>query len=156
MKTLLIVYHSMTDGTRQMAQAACDAAQAAAEGEVPVRLLQAHDARPDDVLAADRTSSGERSAARARAAIPTAAAKQAAWELATTAGAQPNALLEGTVSGFSDPAAPAELLDAYRERYFAGIATMFQERSPAEAQTVAHGLFPRADPATPLPFESGP
>jgi multimeric flavodoxin WrbA len=53
MKTLLIVYHSMTDGTRQMAQAACDAAQAAAEGEVQVRLLQAHDARPDDVLAAD-------------------------------------------------------------------------------------------------------
>ena len=102
----------------------------------------------EDVLAADRTSSGECSAARARAAIPTAAAKQAAWELATTAGAQPNALLEGTVSGFSDPAAPAELLDAYRERYFAGIATMFQERSPAEAQTVAHGLFPHADPAT--------
>ena len=25
---------------------------------------------------------------------------------------------------------------------------MFQERSPAEAQTVAHGLFPHADPAT--------
>jgi NAD(P)H-dependent FMN reductase len=68
MKTLLIVYHSMTDGTRQMAQAACDAAvqaaratqepdaapdgSAAPEG-VAVRLLRAAEAGPDDVLAAD-------------------------------------------------------------------------------------------------------
>ena len=36
-KTLLIVYHSLTDGTRQMAEAA--RAGAAAEGEVAVRLL---------------------------------------------------------------------------------------------------------------------
>ena len=53
MKTLLIVYQSMTDGTRQMAQAACDAARAAAEGEVQTRLLKAGEAGPDDVLAAD-------------------------------------------------------------------------------------------------------
>ena len=53
MKTLLIVYQSMTDGTRQMAQAACDPAQAAAEGEVHTRLLKAGEAGPDDVLAAN-------------------------------------------------------------------------------------------------------
>lgn len=50
-KTLLIVYHSLTGGTRQMAQAARDGALA--EGGVSVRLLQAADAGPDDVLAAD-------------------------------------------------------------------------------------------------------
>lgn len=50
-KTLLIVYHSLTDGTRQMAEAA--RAGAAAEGEVAVRLLHASQAGPDDVLAAD-------------------------------------------------------------------------------------------------------
>lgn len=50
-KTLLIVYHSMTGGTRQMAEAA--QAGAAAEGSVAVRLLQAAQAGPGDVLAAD-------------------------------------------------------------------------------------------------------
>lgn len=47
---LLIVYHSMTDGTRQMAAAAC--AGATAEGGVSVRLLHAAQAGPADVLAA--------------------------------------------------------------------------------------------------------
>jgi len=51
MKTLLIVYHSLTGGTRQMAEAA--AAGAAAESGVAVRLLQAAAAGPGDVLAAD-------------------------------------------------------------------------------------------------------
>lgn len=50
-KTLLIVYHSLTDGTRQMAEAA--RAGAAAEAEVAVRMLHASQAEPDDVLAAD-------------------------------------------------------------------------------------------------------
>ncbi|CAJ0889614.1 hypothetical protein R20233_03419 [Ralstonia sp. LMG 32965] len=50
-KTLLIVYHSMTGGTRQMAEAA--QAGAAEEGSVTARLLHAAQAGPDDVLAAD-------------------------------------------------------------------------------------------------------
>ncbi|NMG42624.1 flavodoxin family protein [Aromatoleum toluvorans] len=51
MKTLLIVYHSMTGGTLQMARAA--AAGAAADGAVAVRLLHASEAGADDVVAAD-------------------------------------------------------------------------------------------------------
>ena len=51
LKTLLIVYHSLTGGTWQMAEAARDGA--AAEGGVRVRLLPATDAGPADVLAAD-------------------------------------------------------------------------------------------------------
>ncbi len=50
-RTLLIVYHSMTDGTRQMAEAA--RAGAAMECGVQVRLLHAAQAGPADVLAAD-------------------------------------------------------------------------------------------------------
>ncbi len=50
-KTLLIVYHSHTGGTRQMAEAAC--AGAAVEALVQTRLLHACDAGPADVLAAD-------------------------------------------------------------------------------------------------------
>lgn len=48
--TLLIVYHSMTGGTLQMAEAAH--AGAAAEAGVQVRLLHAAQAGPADVLAA--------------------------------------------------------------------------------------------------------
>jgi multimeric flavodoxin WrbA len=47
---LLIVYHSATGGTAQMAQAALRGAQQA-DG-LRVRLLQARDAGPDDLLAA--------------------------------------------------------------------------------------------------------
>jgi multimeric flavodoxin WrbA len=51
MKRLLIVWHSHTGGTRQMAQAAADAARA--EGGVEVGLLHATETQPGDVLAAD-------------------------------------------------------------------------------------------------------
>lgn len=51
-KTLLIVYHSMTGGTRQMAEAARDGAAGEGQG-VQVRLLHASEAGPDDVLSAD-------------------------------------------------------------------------------------------------------
>ena len=51
-KILLVVYHTMTDGTRQMAEAAVRGAGAASE-RVQVRSLRAPDAQPDDVLAAD-------------------------------------------------------------------------------------------------------
>jgi multimeric flavodoxin WrbA len=51
MKTLLIVYHSMTGGTLQMAQAAAEGA--ATETSVQVKLLHARDAGADDVLNAE-------------------------------------------------------------------------------------------------------
>jgi multimeric flavodoxin WrbA len=50
-KTLLIVYHSMTGGTRQMAHAAAQAART--EPELSTRLMLARDAGAEDVLAAD-------------------------------------------------------------------------------------------------------
>lgn len=51
MKTLLIVYHSMTGGTLQMARAAAEGA--AAEASLQVRLLHAPEAGADDVIGAD-------------------------------------------------------------------------------------------------------
>ena len=51
MKTLLIVFHSLTGGARQMAEAA--ARGAATEPDLSVRLLKAADAGPADLLAAD-------------------------------------------------------------------------------------------------------
>ncbi|MCZ0810762.1 MAG: flavodoxin family protein [Pseudomonadota bacterium] len=49
MAQLLIVYHSRTGGSRQMAEAAHDAARAEADS----RLLSADEAGPDDLLGAD-------------------------------------------------------------------------------------------------------
>jgi NAD(P)H-dependent FMN reductase len=51
MKTLLIVFHSMTGGTLQMAQAAAGGARF--EPGIAVSLLHAAEARAEDVLAAD-------------------------------------------------------------------------------------------------------
>jgi multimeric flavodoxin WrbA len=48
---LLIVWHSATGGTRQMAEAAAEGA--ATESGVDTRLLPARDAEPEDVLDAD-------------------------------------------------------------------------------------------------------
>ena len=52
MKTLLIVFHSMTGGTRQMAEAAVRGATETEPG-VRVRVLRAPEAGPADVLGAD-------------------------------------------------------------------------------------------------------
>lgn len=49
MAQLLIVYHSRTGGSRQMAEACAGAAG----GEGPVRLLGAQEAGPEEMLAAD-------------------------------------------------------------------------------------------------------
>ncbi len=51
MKRLLIVWHSATGGTRQMAEAAGDGAQS--ETDVETRSLRADNAGPKDLLSAD-------------------------------------------------------------------------------------------------------
>jgi multimeric flavodoxin WrbA len=51
MKTLLIVYHSMTGGTEQMVHAAAEGASS--ESSLTVKVLRAVSAGPKDVLAAD-------------------------------------------------------------------------------------------------------
>jgi multimeric flavodoxin WrbA len=51
MKTLLIVYHSMTGGTLQMAQAAAEGGST--ETALQVRLLRAPDAGARDLMSAD-------------------------------------------------------------------------------------------------------
>jgi multimeric flavodoxin WrbA len=50
-RTLLIVYHSMTGGTRQMADAAAQAARH--EPDITIRVMQAQAAAAGDLLAAD-------------------------------------------------------------------------------------------------------
>ncbi len=100
----------------------------------------------DRVLAGDRTSKGRQYAARARAARPQEAAKQAAWRAAVGGADQPNAVLAATVAGFADPDTPPALLEPYRQRYAEVIASIWQSLPSAEAQVLARGLFPPASP----------
>ena len=51
MKTLLVIHHSMTDGARQMAQAALEGAMG--QSNIAVAGLHATEAAPEDLLEAD-------------------------------------------------------------------------------------------------------
>lgn len=53
MKHLLIVFHSKTGNTRQLADAVIDGASSDDAGSVEVRVLRAADAGPEDLLWAD-------------------------------------------------------------------------------------------------------
>jgi aminopeptidase N len=112
------------------------------------RLLQAlvaHGAASeteiDEELQRDPTSTGQRQAERARALIPTAEAKERAWQRAVHDDDIPNAVQESIISGFSHPAQRG-LLGGYVERYFAEVAEVWQRRTSERAQSVVVGLFP--------------
>jgi aminopeptidase N len=100
---------------------------------------------PEEAIAAelerDPTSTGQRQAERARALIPTPAAKELAWERAVYDDELPNAVNEAIISGFSHPAQRA-LLTPYVERYFADVAGVWARRTSERAQPVVVGLFP--------------
>jgi aminopeptidase N len=112
------------------------------------RLLQAlvahgaaGDADIDEELRRDPTSTGQRQAERARALIPTAEAKERAWERAVYDDEIPNAVQEAIISGFNHPAQRG-LLGGYVERYFAAVADVWARRTSERAQAVVVGLFP--------------
>ncbi len=101
----------------------------------------------DAELAADPTTRGTQFAAQARAAVPSARAKSAAWDSAVSGGLS-NMALVATLAGFAHPDTPAGLLDGYRQLYVDQIGGLFTSRSPGEALALAGGLFPPIDPAT--------
>ncbi|GII91679.1 aminopeptidase N [Sinosporangium siamense] len=94
----------------------------------------------DAELARDATATGERSAARCRAAVPTAEAKAAAWEK-IIGGELSGAVLRSTVAGFADPH-HVDLLRPYQERFFAEIGRVWKTWTPDTAQTFAVACFP--------------
>jgi aminopeptidase N len=95
----------------------------------------------DEELQRDPTSTGQRQAERARALVPTAEAKERAWERAVHDDELPNAVQEAIISGFNHPAQRA-LLGDYVERYFAVVADVWSRRTSERAQAVVVGLFP--------------
>ncbi|ARZ70089.1 aminopeptidase N [Streptomyces sp. HU2014] len=92
-------------------------------------------------LERDKTSAGERYAASARAARPTADAKAEAWKAVVESGDLPNAVQEAVIGGFVQ-ADQRELLAPYAEKYFAVVKSIWESRSHEIAQQVAVGLYP--------------
>ena len=95
----------------------------------------------DEEFERDRTASGERQAAAARAALPNADDKTRAWTAAVESSSLPNALLNATVAGFNSPD-QAELNRLFLDRYFAAIEEVWRTRTNESAQTIVTGLYP--------------
>lgn len=115
--------------------------------------LAAHGAADEEVLAAelarDDTASGKRHQVRCLAARPSAAVKAQAWASVVESSALSNALVEATISGFSQPS-QRELTAPYVAKYFDAIERVWAERSIQIGMDVVRGLFPhlRSDEAT--------
>jgi aminopeptidase N len=95
----------------------------------------------DAELARDATATGQRQAAYARAAVPTAAAKEAAWSVAVDRDVLPNAILSATVEGFVQTD-QRELQRSFVTRYFEAIERCWEGRTNETAQTLVTGLYP--------------
>jgi aminopeptidase N len=93
----------------------------------------------DAELVRDATDAGERHAAACRAAIPTAEAKREAWDT-MTGGEQTLATFRATLSGFADPDQP-ELMEPYREKFFAVVGDIWRDWSSAMAQDFVSGVY---------------
>ncbi|UUN26932.1 aminopeptidase N [Streptomyces sp. FIT100] len=92
-------------------------------------------------LERDKTAAGERHAATARAARPTAEAKAEAWESVVETGELPNAVQEAIIAGFVQTD-QRELLAPYASAYFAAVKGVWDSRSHEVAQQIAIGLYP--------------
>ncbi|MFE5032675.1 aminopeptidase N [Streptomyces sp. NPDC056683] len=89
----------------------------------------------------DRTAAGERHAATARAARPTAEAKAEAWASVIDSDKLPNAVQEAVIGGFVQTD-QRELLAPYTDRYFEILKSVWDSRSHEIAQQIAVGLYP--------------
>lgn len=102
---------------------------------------RADDAVIDDALQADNTAKGGEFAAQAKAAIPTSAAKSAAWERLVARRDAPNTVIRAAAAGFVHPAGTAVLGEWVRS-YFEMLLPVWESRSYQIAQYLVVGLYP--------------
>jgi aminopeptidase N len=89
----------------------------------------------------DKTAAGERHAATARAARPTAEAKAEAWASVVESDKLPNAVQEAVISGFVQTD-QRDLLAPYADKFFEVVKGVWESRSHEMAQQIAVGLYP--------------
>jgi aminopeptidase N len=104
---------------------------------------RADEAVIDAELAADNTATGQQSAAHARAAIPTAEGKAAAWSSVFDSDKLPNTIVRSTGLGFQR-ARDAAVLRPFVERYFASLEGIWESRSYKIAEYLVAGMYPSA------------
>ena len=92
-------------------------------------------------LAADNTSNGQKAAAGARAALPTAAGKAAAWQTLTETHDLSNILVDSASLGFVR-VADAELLSPYVEKYFSNAVRIWNDNTFKIAEYLIENLYP--------------
>ena len=98
------------------------------------------DAAVDAELARDDTAAGRLHARTARAAMPTAEAKERAWGAATGPDLS-NSEVRAVTAGFWRPGQD-ELLAPYVDRYVGELPGVWAQRSPEVAGPLAQSLFP--------------
>jgi aminopeptidase N len=110
------------------------------------------DAEIDAELDRDRTTAGEENAAGARAALPTAAAKAAAWAAVIDRTDLPNRTQDAIIGGRYGSsfiglgfvqAGQRDLMVPYVERYFAMLGDVWRTRTLEIARTIVSGLYPK-------------
>ncbi|MFI6944379.1 aminopeptidase N [Streptomyces sp. NPDC050418] len=106
----------------------------ASSGHASVALLDAE-------LSRDDTASGKRHHVRCLAARPSAAVKAQAWAEVIESDALSNALVEATISGFTQPS-QRDLIAPYAPKYFEVIEKIWSDRSIQIGMDVVRGLFP--------------
>jgi len=95
----------------------------------------------DEALANDNTATGAQSAALARAAVPSAEAKQAAWSSLIDVDTAATTIVRTTAAGFlrvNDPA----LLESFQAKYFDMLQSVWEARSFSIGEKLAIGLYP--------------
>ena len=97
----------------------------------------------DAELDRDPTDQGQRYAAGARAAQPTAEAKAEAWSRIVDDPHTPLATIRSLIANFGR-FDQAELIEPYRRRYFDSIEAMWNSRPVEVAVTVVDGMYPLA------------
>ncbi|MFR9675153.1 aminopeptidase N [Streptomyces sp. TR02-1] len=97
-----------------------------------------------EALAEDRSAAGEQGAARCRAALPDAGAKERAWEaMFGDADTLSNRIFVATAQGFWQPE-QEDLLEPYASRFFDAAVQVSRRRGAAIAQGTARWAFPHA------------
>jgi aminopeptidase N len=97
----------------------------------------------DAYLAEDNTATGQQSAAHARAAVPTLAGKQRAWDSVFVDDSASNLIIRNTGLGFLR-AADTALLAHFVPQYFASLMRIWKDRSFQIAETLVVDFYPAA------------
>ena len=102
---------------------------------------RASDSEIAEALSKDNTSNGQKAAAGARAALPTAKAKQAAWDLLTKSHELSNVLVDSASLGFVR-VQNQELLSPYVDQYFENSLRIWQDYTFKIAEYLIENLYP--------------